>query len=532
MAATTARHALEQLLDLLFARTDLQRFVESHAGVTVTDGATSPVEALLLQDAVSAALFDRLLAEFPQRAAEIEQVARQWIKGRARADVSPAPSAAVQSDSGAWDIFLAYAAPDAPAAQALYRALADTGSGLDVFLDSRCVQLGQRWDDVIPAALDASRLVVVLVSGKTRDAWYTREEIALAIDAGRGRGAPGRPRPLVIPVYLDRMPEGPSDWIYGLRRLHGIVVEDAGGLIGVATRLIARLDALDDEAPEPTGHPAVAPAQTPQRQSVVSAQSPLTETNPAAAPITALQYLHLAMDLDRSDQWLALLRESRSDRSGCFLLHGERRQNLELFVARLWHYLSEETDRHHRIIQVPERWEAELPRSDAAWEINLRHAFPRGQGTAADLLAESARHGPVFLIIGRHPLSRDGLDDDEAAITALESFLEGRLPELIAGCPGPHPVRALLATDYERSGASLAERFRIHMRRGAERCGIAMLRLPEVKPVTWDHVQAYLDTLNPPAPDAVYRAVEQAYLALDHERISFRDLAERLSRRL
>jgi hypothetical protein len=59
-----------------------------------------------------------------------------------------------------------------------------------------------------------------------------------------------------------------------------------------------------------------------------------------------------------------------------------------------------------------------------------------------------------------------------------------------------------------------------------------MLRLPEVKPVTWDHVQAYLDSRSPPPPDPVYRALEQAYLDLDHDRISFQELAERLSRRL
>jgi hypothetical protein len=57
-------------------------------------------------------------------------------------------------------------------------------------------------------------------------------------------------------------------------------------------------------------------------------------------------------------------------------------------------------------------------------------------------------------------------------------------------------------------------------------------RLPEVQHVQWSHIKGYLDGLDPAPPSSVYRVLEQEYQRLDHGRISFRDLADRLSRRL
>lgn len=539
----TARDSLEQMLDLLFGAKDLRRFVETDLGRSNPEalasaiqwdqgdsgrGASNVVEALELRGAVDDAFFDRLLEAFPERVSDIEEVARQCLPHRA-VGASPSlqrsrPMPVAPPESGVWDVFLAHAGPDGTSAEELYEILVERG--WSVFLDSRCVQLGERWDDVIPAALDASRLVVVLVSTRTRKAWYAREEIALAIDASRRRGDPAR----VVPVYLDPMPEAPAEWLYGLRRLQGMVAADVGWPQGVTDRLVARLDPGEPQD-EPRQEDRPASSGEVQR-GPNPRQSERPEVPAAPPPTTALHYLHLAMDLDRSEQWLALVQESRSKESGIFLLYGERRQNLELFAARLYHYLAEETALHHRIIEVPERWEMELARSGAAWEIHLRRAFQSGRGTAADLLAEAARHGPVILLIGRHPLSRDGLDEDEETIAALEEFLEDRLPALLKRCPGPHPVRALLATDYERPEESLERRLYAKIQRGAERHGIRCRRLPEVQHVQWSHIKGYLDGLQPAPPSAVYKTLEREYQRLDHGRVSFRDLAERLSRRL
>ncbi|MCG6869047.1 MAG: toll/interleukin-1 receptor domain-containing protein [Gammaproteobacteria bacterium] len=536
----TARKSLEELLNLIFGAEDLRRFVDQGLGrpdaeaigkeiqwdrLESSSRASRVVEALELHGAVDDALFDRLLAALPERASEIEDVARQWLPDRVPTGPGPGRSAprapCPAPEGGAWDVFLAHAGPDGAAADQLYEILAE--GGLSVFLDSRCLRLGERWDDVIPTALTAARMVVVLVSKRTRDAYYAREEIVLAIAVSRRPDSSSR----VIPVYLDCLPDDPRDWLYGLQRLHGLAAADAGWPQGVADRIS---ELFEDEPVEPEA--TVPPEEREHRARSEGCKENDVPPDPVTPPPPYLHYLYVALDLDRSEQWQALLKESRSQHNGIFLVYGERRQNLELFVARLWHYLAEETDQHHRIIAVPARWEMELPRTGAAWEINLRRAFPAGEGTAADLLFEAARHRPVFLILGEHPLSKDGLDDDEEAIAALEEFLEDRLPTLLAGCTGTHPVRALLATDHERSDDSLEERLYTKIRRGARRQGVRYRRLPEVQHVQWSHIQGYLDGLDPPPPSSVYRVLKTEYQRLDHGRISFQELADRLSRRL
>ncbi len=151
----TARKSLEELLDLIFGAEDLRRFVEQglgrHDAEAVRhdikwDGSPSSnriprvVDALELQGAVDADFFEQLLATFPERSPEIEQVARQWLPDRPPGDtVSRQPTLTSEPpavpEGGAWDVFLAHAGPDGARADTLYNILAE--QGLNVFLDSR-----------------------------------------------------------------------------------------------------------------------------------------------------------------------------------------------------------------------------------------------------------------------------------------------------------------------------------------------------------------------------------------------------------
>lgn len=86
-----------------------------------------------------------------------------------------------------WDVFIAYAAADAAAADALYKVLS---TKLRVFLDRKCLRPGDSWDAEISKAQRESLITVVLVSGRTGHAHYACEEIASAIR--RAREAPDR----------------------------------------------------------------------------------------------------------------------------------------------------------------------------------------------------------------------------------------------------------------------------------------------------------------------------------------------------
>ena len=83
-----------------------------------------------------------------------------------------------------YDIFLSYARPDEARARELYHEL--VGRGKKVFLDEESIAPGERWTEVIPAALASSRLCVVLLSRQgTEQGYYNQEEVILAIDLMR-----------------------------------------------------------------------------------------------------------------------------------------------------------------------------------------------------------------------------------------------------------------------------------------------------------------------------------------------------------
>jgi TIR domain len=80
---------------------------------------------------------------------------------------------------------MAHARPDKETADALYDYLVDN---CRVFLDSRCLHLGDDWDAELAAAQRRSLVTVVLVSGHTGAAYYEREEVCRR-DCTRSQGS-------------------------------------------------------------------------------------------------------------------------------------------------------------------------------------------------------------------------------------------------------------------------------------------------------------------------------------------------------
>ena len=142
----------------------------------------------------------------------------------------------------AWDFFLAHAGVDSAPADALYAALSPHAR---VFLDERNLIPGDRWSRVLPAVLRRSRVIVVLVSANTHDAWYADSEIRLAIDLVRE--FPDRYR--VIALLLDdTAPIRRTDLPYGLEQTVLVSLAKSGGWPQVVQRL---LDALRAEPARP-----------------------------------------------------------------------------------------------------------------------------------------------------------------------------------------------------------------------------------------------------------------------------------------
>lgn len=153
----------------------------------------------------------------------------------------PTPSREITGEKTEYlyDFFLAHASADKEAAEELFDFLSPPHR---VFLDSRCLKLGDDWDVEISKAQRRSRITVVLASSRTEVAYYEREEIAAAINMAR------RDTHRVVPIYLDGWPDDESQVTYGLRLKHGLSATDESGLEHVASRLKELLAQLGGEA--------------------------------------------------------------------------------------------------------------------------------------------------------------------------------------------------------------------------------------------------------------------------------------------
>ena len=134
-----------------------------------------------------------------------------------------------------YDFFIAYATPDRRRAQDLCWFLQD--NACKVFLDVQDLGPGAVWPPALREALEASRAIVVLVSTHADDAFYQQEEIVRAIQLARAKPSAHT----VIPVLLEKLPQGAASMPYGMSSLQAQDATRPGGLKRVATELVAWL---------------------------------------------------------------------------------------------------------------------------------------------------------------------------------------------------------------------------------------------------------------------------------------------------
>jgi hypothetical protein len=134
-----------------------------------------------------------------------------------------------------YDFFIAYATPDRRQAQNLCWFLQD--DACEVFLDVQDLSPGAVWPPALREALEASRAIVVLVSTHADDAFYQQEEIVRAIQLARDKPSAHT----VIPVILEKLPQGAVSMPYGMSSLQAQDATRPGGLKRVAAELAAWL---------------------------------------------------------------------------------------------------------------------------------------------------------------------------------------------------------------------------------------------------------------------------------------------------
>ncbi len=129
-----------------------------------------------------------------------------------------------------WDVFIAHAGPDRVVAESLFDLLQAKAR---VFLDSRRLQPGDLWNQVLPRAQERSYMTVVLLGENPDRAYYLQSEIASAISLARIDGERHR----VVPVYLGGE-QGRARTPYGLNLQHGIVIDATTTLAQAADQIL------------------------------------------------------------------------------------------------------------------------------------------------------------------------------------------------------------------------------------------------------------------------------------------------------
>lgn len=146
----------------------------------------------------------------------------------------------IERSGSTWDFFIAHAGSDTDTATALYELLEPR---CRPFLDRRNLLLGDDWDRALAKAQRQSEITVVLVSSRTEDAYYQREEIAAAI--ALARETPGQHR--VVPIYLDSSAAASESVPYGLRLKNGLTLSSTVDIEKVSDLLLDLLSKLKGE---------------------------------------------------------------------------------------------------------------------------------------------------------------------------------------------------------------------------------------------------------------------------------------------
>jgi hypothetical protein len=136
------------------------------------------------------------------------------------------------SADATYDIFIAYADDDRVQGEQLFDALAEILPRERVYMASRCLKPGQRWDTEVARAQRASRMTAILLSSHTAAAFYECNEIVSAIALSR------RGRQAVVPVNLEATTTHIPWTLLIIQRLDW---RASGGAQGVARHLVACL---------------------------------------------------------------------------------------------------------------------------------------------------------------------------------------------------------------------------------------------------------------------------------------------------
>lgn len=241
--------------------------------------------------------------------------------------------------------------------------------------------------------------------------------------------------------------------------------------------------------------------------------------------------LGAALQLDRSQQWTEMTDQCRTDESLMFLLHGDSRQSLVLFLDRVQYYLVEESaHKPHLAYRVPLEIQGSSALSGDEWLTHMSHALATlEEGTLDDLLTKLTNQQALLLILGQSPLYN--LTTEQKA--GLRDLLVRSWPELLRRIAPRNPVRLLLPVDYDGDGDPVVDELDAWALQGEALGSFKYIKLMQVIFPSWDEVRSYLDNKRPRPAAGIVERIREEYDYLAKSKLGdFKQLSERLDRHL
>jgi len=398
-----------------------------------------------------------------------------------------------------WDIFIGYSGPDISDAQELYNLL---NNRCRVFFAPECGERHKPFTDSIPEALNSSKIFIFLIS--SNNLGFLEDEIASAIDLYRKQGRP------IFPVYLNGKPDRVVEMPFGLNRIPGYDEVIDGGITGIAEKILASLGDFGIQQPE---------------KEIVPDLNPDWQTN-------SLQYKDrnlTAIELDRDVQWGNIVRSCKENMNTFFLIHGNSKQNLTLFLERIERFLSTETKLPHTVYRVPFKIEHSCPTCGAEWENHILHTLSSNSGekTLVRHLYEKSYHKCLLLILGLQPLH----DLKPLELQGIRDLITKSLPKILKKTKPRCAIRFLMAIDYDDQRDNTHKQIDDWGLEAEKKAEIQYVTIPEVTFPDWPEVETYLLNLRPRPDEITLNNIKKEFNTIKiDDKLTFQYLADRVIR--
>lgn len=237
---------------------------------------------------------------------------------------------------------------------------------------------------------------------------------------------------------------------------------------------------------------------------------------------------HTAIILDRVLQWEELHRTCAEDpRHLVILVHGDRDQDLDLFLLRIKHFLNDKCAVRHRIVAVGRTGHHSAAVTAEDWTRKLCTASGFPNNDLAVALTRAAQASAVLFVLedARKPLNNLGAED----FAGLADFFCDAFHGALAAARPVNPVRVIVPVEHSSDRRNVCRALDALAKQLRALSHLTVIRpkeldFPSLKEIR-QHVTAEFPDLDP----AKWAQCEALYLKVKKQfRRTLRDLADPL----